>query len=152
MHAPQTQEPVNKSRSTCDRPTKICYLSCLSGGDVFQKLDFDMQRAPGSLQRITQYTQSNQRDVERNIQASAICPRRARICFPVPVAPQSTETPSTAVKRTFWVKEWSRVYRMPTEFESRPRPNGVAGFSALPWAPEQRLDGDISQITRWSET
>ncbi|EHA46683.1 hypothetical protein MGG_09663 [Pyricularia oryzae 70-15] len=39
----------------------------------------NQQRAPGSLQRITQYTQSNQRDVERNIQASAICPRRAQL-------------------------------------------------------------------------
>ncbi|KAI6561234.1 hypothetical protein MCOR03_003967 [Pyricularia oryzae] len=141
MYAPQTQDPVNKSRSTCDRPTSN-----------WSQTKSNQQRAPGSLQRITQYTHSNQRDGERNIQASAICPRRARICFPVPVAPQSTETPSTAVKRTFWVKEWSQVYRMPTGFESRPRPNGVAGFSALPWAPEQRLDGDISQITRWSET
>ncbi|TLD18521.1 hypothetical protein PspLS_10293 [Pyricularia sp. CBS 133598] len=74
-------------------------------------------KRPESLCKTKSDHAANREHVEKSIHRSAICQYRARVCFPVPIAPQSTEPPSTIVKRIFWVKEWSQTYRMPAGFE-----------------------------------
>ncbi|KAI6350776.1 hypothetical protein MCOR25_010403 [Pyricularia grisea] len=73
-------------------------------------------RRPTALCKTQSDHNTNAEDVKRNIENSAICPYQARVSFPVPFAPGSTEPPSSFVKKVFWVKKWSQVYRLPAGF------------------------------------